>query len=102
MGAVSLDGQTCQAWNLNVKAEAGSWVDAVPHDQPDAASVVDSAEAHFMTCPDGYVHRMEWNVLSHDSTNAADKSSIAITVHLYDFNATNIVIAPPPNPLELK
>lgn len=101
-GAVSLDGQACQGWNLNVKAEASSLVDTVPHDQPDTTSVVDSAEARFITCPDGYVHRMEWNVRSHDSINAADKSSIAITVHLYDFNAANVVITPPPNPLELQ
>jgi hypothetical protein len=101
-GVVNLDEQTCQAWSLNVKAEAGSLVNAAPHDQPDSTSIVDSAEAHFTTCPDGYVHRMEWNVLSHDSTSAADKSSIAITVHLFDFNATNVVITPPPNPLELK
>jgi hypothetical protein len=102
-GDESVDGLTCHVWRLDVKSQSAPLVEmaAVP-DSKDGVSVVDAAEARFVACPDGFVHRMEWSVLSHNSANADDKATIAITVHLFDFNTANIVIAAPPNPLEMR
>jgi hypothetical protein len=103
IGDANVDGQLCQLWRLDFKSQAESLLDlATTPDSKEDFSVTDSAEARFTECLDGYVHAMQWNVQSHSSTNPADKGTIAVNAHLYDFNAANIVVTPPAEAIEIK
>ncbi len=102
-GGSSLDGQECQAWHMDLQAQATPLIDlATTPDTKDSFSIVDSAAAQFTTCADGYIHAMQWNVISHGTADTVDKATISITAHLFDFNAANIVISAPGDAIEMK
>lgn len=102
-GTLTVDGQACGRWQADFASHATGLVDLTnPPDDKTDFNQIDSATAQFSACADGLVHEMQWNVVSHDASNPTDKASIAVTVHLHDFNAPNIVITAPQGASEFK
>ena len=102
-GTLTVDGLACGRWQADFAGHATGLVDLTnPADNKTDFNQIDTASAQFSACADGLVHEMQWNVVSHNATNPADKASIAVTVHLRDFNAPSIVIAAPQGASELK
>ena len=102
-GTLTVDGLACGRWQADFAGHATGLVDLTnPADNKTDFNQIDSATAQFSACADGLVHEMQWNVVSHNASTPADKASIAVTVHLRDFNAPSIVVTAPQGASELK
>lgn len=102
VGVMSVDGQACQQWLLDFRARAGALLDMTGADTTSDINVVDSAEARFTACADGYLHAMQWHVTTHSASHATDTGALAIAVRLFDFDAQNIIITAPDGAIELR
>jgi hypothetical protein len=102
-GTSTIDGQFCLGWAADFRSKASGLVDLTTStDNKNDFNQIDSAEAHFSVCADGFVHEMQWNVVSHNAGSPDEKASLSVMVHLRDFNAPDIVIAAPLDATELK
>jgi len=103
IGSESVDGQACQQWLADFKNEAGALIDAASTDETRSDfNTLDSAEARFVRCPDNFVHSLTWSVQAHNSQNANQKGSVSVSIHLFDFGASNISISAPADAIELR
>jgi hypothetical protein len=55
---------------------------------------MDSAELKFWVCDDGYFHKMNLSFEGAQKTNPTSKGGIAMSFHIYDFNAAITISAP--------
>jgi hypothetical protein len=103
IGSVTVDGQACLTWQADFRNNASGLVDlTTTAENKNEFNQIDLAEARFNECADGFVHDMQWNVVSHGPASPAEKASISIMVHLRDFNAADIVVTAPQNAVELR
>jgi hypothetical protein len=99
----SLDGQSCETWQVDISGGTGALVDIASSDETRGDfSALDKAEGRFSRCADNYIHKLTWTVLAHNSQNTNARGSVLVVVHLFDFEAHSLAISAPPDATELR
>jgi hypothetical protein len=103
ISTTTLDGQSCETWQLDFKNGAGALIEIAGTDETRANfNTLDRADARFTRCADNLLHQLTWDVQAHNSQNANAKGNVLASIHLFDFDASNITIAAPPDATELR
>jgi len=95
-GRETLDGQACDVWLLDMKAAYQGYLGLLT--DPEAMkdfNLIDKAEARSWLCGDGYVHQVYIDIAGHNKDNPAEKGSIKIKAHQWDFNNPGLSIKAP-------
>jgi hypothetical protein len=99
----SLDGETCETWQVDFQSGAGALIDIAATDETRAYfKTLDSAESRLTRCPDNYVHKLTWSIRAHNDQNAGQQGTVQVAIHLFDFDASTIAISAPPDAIELR
>lgn len=103
VAADSLDGQSCETWQVDFQSGAGALIDIAATDETRAYfKTLDRAESRLTRCPDNYVHRLTWSIGAHNDQNAGQQGTVQVAIHLFDFDASTIAISAPPDAIELR
>jgi hypothetical protein len=96
-GTESLDGQSCDVYLSDVKSNQNAALLGLLGSAQDKTdfSAVDKGEMRFWLCPDGYVHKFLLDYQGHDAKDAAQKASLKMMWHAWDFNNPAIAVTVP-------
>lgn len=95
-GKETLDGQACDVWSWDMKAAYQGFLGLVTDPEAKGAlDALDKAESRSWLCADGYVHQVQVEIAGHDKDNPANKGSVKIKAHLWDFNNPGLSVKAP-------
>ncbi len=98
-GTESLDNQSCDVYAADKSALQRAFEDVNKQQggQNQSNEVIDNGDLRFWVCGDGYLHQVRMSVDGHDKTNAAQKGSFLLLMHIWDINNSSISIQAPAN-----
>lgn len=97
MGSESLDNRHCDIYGSNDRLAIAKAFQAFNTGAMAGAGDMqgmDSAELKFWVCDDGYFHKLSLSFEGVQKTNPTSKGGIAMSFHIYDFNAAITISAP--------
>jgi hypothetical protein len=92
----SLDAMNCSVWSYAPKSLADLGVaSALGLDASVSAfESVDQSEIKLWVCDDGAVHQLSIEIAAHKTSNAAEKGSLKLQIHAWDFGSAIKIAAP--------
>lgn len=102
-GTETLDGKRCDVYTADKAATVKLFqsLDANEAPSKDSLGNVDTAEAKFWVCDDGYFHQMLISIEGRNKDKFNDKVSFQLRLHLWDFNG-NLKLTPPTGAVPLQ
>jgi hypothetical protein len=93
----SVDGQSCDVYVYDLKNAKNAAITGLLGSAKDKQdfSAIDKYEMSMWLCGDGYVHKFALDMQGHDANNPAEKGSMKINAHMWDFNNAAIKITAP-------
>ncbi len=93
----SLDGQSCDVYLYDFKTAQNAALEGLTgmSQYQNAFGAIDKAEMSIWLCRDGFVHRFILDYAGHNPKNAAEKGSLKMNGHFWDFNNPAIKVEAP-------